>query len=55
MSRSKPAWLRTIAYADMDAFYAAIEQLDNSTFTRQALFLLGEKFVEKFKSGPFAN
>src|SRR6185295_433275 len=29
MIRSKPVWPRIIAHADMDAFYAAIEQLDD--------------------------
>ena len=29
MIRSETAWLRIIAHADMDAFYAAIEQLDD--------------------------
>ena len=29
MIRSKSAWPRIVAHADMDAFYAAIEQLDD--------------------------
>ena len=29
MIRSQSAWLRIVAHADMDAFYAAIEQLDD--------------------------
>jgi DNA polymerase-4 len=29
MIRSQSAWPKVIAHADMDAFYAAIEQLDN--------------------------
>ncbi len=31
MSRSEPTWPQTIAHADMDAFYAAVEQLDDPT------------------------
>jgi len=29
MARDASDWLKTIAHADMDAFYAAIEQLDD--------------------------
>jgi DNA polymerase IV len=31
MIRFKKAWPRIVAHADMDAFYAAIEQLDDPT------------------------
>ena len=28
-TKQEPPWPRTIAHADMDAFYAAVEQLDD--------------------------
>src|SRR6476661_7329456 len=39
MIRSKPVWPRIIAHADMDAFYAAIEQLDDPSLKGRPLLV----------------
>jgi len=39
MIRSTRAWLRIVAHADMDAFYAAIEQLDDPTLRGKPLLV----------------
>lgn len=39
MIRSEKAWPRIVAHADMDAFYAAIEQLDDPTLRGKPLLI----------------
>ena len=39
MIRSDDSWPRVIAHADMDAFYAAIEQLDNSSLAGRPILV----------------
>src|SRR5262245_46193104 len=39
MIRSESGWPRIIAHADMDAFYAAIEQLDDPTLRGKPVLL----------------
>src|SRR4029078_9287785 len=39
MIRSEKAWPRVVAHADMDAFYAAIEQLDDPCLRRRPVLV----------------
>ncbi|MGC1573459.1 MAG: DNA polymerase IV, partial [Pseudolabrys sp.] len=39
MIRSDDHWPRVIAHADMDAFYAAIEQLDDSALAGRPILV----------------
>jgi DNA polymerase-4 len=58
MPRAEPSWLRTVAHADMDAFYAAVEQMDDPSLRGRPILVgsssnRGVVLTASYEARPF--